>query len=87
MTKFVSENIYFDLVGGWSTTEVHGDMKTRLACNPSGVAVAQSIIPLPFDFNTANKLLVLLSKQNKKLLVLKIKIKFVKLSLLSLYIA
>jgi len=31
MTNFISENIYFDLVGGWSTTEVHGDMKTRLA--------------------------------------------------------
>jgi len=76
MTKFVSENIYFDLVGGRSTTEMHGDMSCS---NPSGVAVAQSIMPLPFDFNTANKLLLLLSKQNKKLLVLKIK--FVKLSL------
>jgi len=28
-TKFVSENIYFDLVGGWSTTKVHGNTSNR----------------------------------------------------------
>jgi len=38
-------------------------METRLVGNPSGVAVANRQLPLPFDSNIENKLPILLSKK------------------------
>jgi len=58
LTKFVIENIYFDLVGAWAQHRCMGHGDTSMA-NPSGVVVANSQLPLLFYIN---KLPVLLSK-------------------------